>query len=479
MNYMISHRHHILEGDPKKEFFLVHGYTGSPTDFNGLSRYLHKRFQATVKILCLPGHGTKVEDLDRLHLRHFINFIEKELEKDIRAGISVVLGGVSFGAQVALLLASKHHVAGVFHVCIPFQMKFPFSFPPLTLLKFFKKYWKKIIDLRELEMRKHTVFYPYMHIRGLTIARAANRALKKRLRNITCPCLMIHSTQDTLAHYEGLEELKRGMPSAFVETKVFDYDMKNHNLFFSPVHEEVYKVVGDFFEKNNIFERVIQKDTVAAIIPSFNEAKRIGSVLEVLCKTQTIDEVIVVDDGSNDNTADIVKKYPQVRYLRNEKNMGKSFSMEKGVAAIRSSVIFFCDADLTGLTPEIIESIVRPVVAREVEMFIGVRNNVMQKSFLPFARLSGERALRRELWEKLPKFYRHRFRIEVGLNYYSRFLGRGYRYKVFPYYQSIKEMKYGFWQGTLLRWRMNCDVILGFLRAQCIDYVYWKWFRKV
>ena len=93
----------------------------------------------------------------------------------------------------------------------------------------------------------------------------------------------------------------------------------------------------------------------------------------------------------------------------------------------------------------------------------------MQKVYTPFAINSGERALRREIWLRLPKYYKHRYRIETGLNYFVRRHGRGLGYKIFPYFQTLKEKKYGFFKGTFLRWWMNFDVAIAIIRANTID----------
>ena len=177
---------------------------------------------------------------------------------------------------------------------------------------------------------------------------------------------------------------------------------------------------------------------VAAIVPSYNEGKRIGNVLNVLTKTKKINEIIVIDDGSEDNTKEIVKRYKKVKYLKNNVNKGKAYSMDRGVKASNSEIIFFCDADLNGLTSKIVESIINPVRGGKLDMFIGIRKNLMQRAVKKFAIDSGERALKKEIWEKLPNFYKHRFRIEEGLNHYVNYFGRGFGYKIFNYTKTLK-----------------------------------------
>jgi len=210
-------------------------------------------------------------------------------------------------------------------------------------------------------------------------------------------------------------------------------------------------------------------NTAAAVVPAFNEGERIRPVLETLSRVPLLTDIVVIDDGSDDHSMEtIVTDFPKVHFLRNDPNRGKGYSMQRGVKSTNADIIFFCDADLKALTPEIVEDIIRPVMDGTYDMFIGIRNNVAQKSFLPFALNSGERAIRRKFWDELPSFYKKRFRIEVGMNYFVKHHGKGYGYKIFPYYQTAKERKYGFLKGEIRRWKMNYDVSLAWIHAQFI-----------
>lgn len=97
---------------------------------------------------------------------------------------------------------------------------------------------------------------------------------------------------------------------------------------------------------------------VSLLIPAYNEEERLGSFLAsiVLYKQRhpkDIDEVIVIDDGSTDGTAALVKKHkahaPYIKLLVQEKNRGKGAAVRTGVFAARGDYIVFMDAD--GATP--------------------------------------------------------------------------------------------------------------------------------
>ncbi len=210
---------------------------------------------------------------------------------------------------------------------------------------------------------------------------------------------------------------------------------------------------------------------VTAIVPAYNEASRISKVLEVLAAHPGIDEVIVVDDGSSDNTENAVKAF-NVTYVRNAENKGKGYSMDRGVALARNSVIFFCDADVIGLTHDIVDEIIRPVAAGETGMFIGMRNRKWYAvhqiiSFVPL--LGGERAVTRCLWQKIPGYYKRFFRIESALNFYAIYYGDGFQYKIFKgLSQVIKERKYGIRNGIKQRWRMFYHIFSAQLKLQFV-----------
>jgi len=89
-----------------------------------------------------------------------------------------------------------------------------------------------------------------------------------------------------------------------------------------------------------------KKIRISVVIPAYNAEKYIQRCLDsVLAQTHPADEIIVVDDGSTDHTAEKVKLYgPAVRYLY-QKNAGASVARNTGIQAARHEWIAFLDAD--------------------------------------------------------------------------------------------------------------------------------------
>jgi len=91
------------------------------------------------------------------------------------------------------------------------------------------------------------------------------------------------------------------------------------------------------------------------VIPAYNEAARLGTSLEkVLAYVHSQGwnaEVIVVDDGSGDETAEIIRAFaakdPIVRLVQNPGNRGKGYSVRNGMLRAEGEILIFSDADLS------------------------------------------------------------------------------------------------------------------------------------
>ena len=88
-------------------------------------------------------------------------------------------------------------------------------------------------------------------------------------------------------------------------------------------------------------------ELISVIIPTYEHAKSLGACLDsVLTQTYPNVEVIVVDDGSTDNTQEVLKSYnARVQIIRQE-NMGPQKARMSGFEASKGIYVIFCDADV-------------------------------------------------------------------------------------------------------------------------------------
>jgi dolichyl-phosphate beta-glucosyltransferase len=121
-------------------------------------------------------------------------------------------------------------------------------------------------------------------------------------------------------------------------------------------------------------------DFISIVIPAYNEESRIQPTLEKVsayCKDRFRDfEIIVVDDGSTDNTLSVVKNLGQhlenINLMHYPKNAGKGFAVRKGVLSSRGDLLLISDADLS--TPiEELEKLISYIHADSYDIAIGSR----------------------------------------------------------------------------------------------------------
>lgn len=88
---------------------------------------------------------------------------------------------------------------------------------------------------------------------------------------------------------------------------------------------------------------------VSVVIPAFNEARRLGPTLEALggYRFGAPYEILVVDDGSTDGTAEVAALFPHVQVLRGHPHLGKGAAVRAGMLAARGRWILMSDADLS------------------------------------------------------------------------------------------------------------------------------------
>lgn len=165
----------------------------------------------------------------------------------------------------------------------------------------------------------------------------------------------------------------------------------------------------------------MNRPSVAAIIPAYNEAATIADVVRPIVNSSCIDEVLVISDGSTDDTKEEAGRAGAHVYVFHKRG-GKGEAMRYAVAQTQADVLVFFDADLIGLTTEHIERLILPVINGARWMNIGIRDRgrffTWLSHHLPL--ISGERAMRRTVFEGVPPEYLHGFMVETSLNYYCR-----------------------------------------------------------
>jgi HAD superfamily phosphoserine phosphatase-like hydrolase len=132
----------------------------------------------------------------------------------------------------------------------------------------------------------------------------------------------------------------------------------------------------------------------SAIIPAYNEGKTVAHVVREVLGCPDLGEVLVVDDGSQDDTKAVLSEFAgdkRFHHIRHEKNKGKGVALRTGLKKAKNEAILFLDADLKNITTRKINRIIKPVLNDEVDLsrarFQRKRGRVTEIAVKPMMRI--------------------------------------------------------------------------------------------
>ena len=106
---------------------------------------------------------------------------------------------------------------------------------------------------------------------------------------------------------------------------------------------------------------------VSVIIPAYNEEETVAKVVDVVKKVSVVDEIIVVNDGSSDNTEQEALKAGAI-VINHETNKGKGQALYTGYQHAECDIIAFIDADIYNLTSAKVEAMIRPILEGKTDI---------------------------------------------------------------------------------------------------------------
>lgn len=206
--------------------------------------------------------------------------------------------------------------------------------------------------------------------------------------------------------------------------------------------------------------------STVVIVPAFNEGPRIGAVVSSVVSAGY--DVLVVDDGSGDDTSDRAQE-AGAQVLKLPKNGGKGNAMRAGVGATDAEVVMFLDGDMKGFDADALHAMSDPVESGEFDQMIGVSGDEHNKRFGDNwdGRLiiSGQRAVRRRFLEMLPEEAWSGYGIEVWLNdVVARFGGRSGIFLLEGVHATYKWEKEGAAKGLAKMADMGAEIFKALQR---------------
>ena len=170
-----------------------------------------------------------------------------------------------------------------------------------------------------------------------------------------------------------------------------------------------------------------EEQSVSVVIPAYNEEKTVSNVISVVKELSYVDEVIVVDDGSYDETVEIAKK-AGATVISHTKNLGKGSAISTGFRYSKGDIVAFIDADIYNFDYDKIHSIIKPILEGKTDItktkFMRESGRVTELTAKPLLRfffpeitfeqpLSGQFAGKRSVLSKI-KFEKD-YGVDVGI----------------------------------------------------------------
>ena len=166
---------------------------------------------------------------------------------------------------------------------------------------------------------------------------------------------------------------------------------------------------------------------VSVIIPAYNEEETVAKVVGVVKKAAYVDEIIVVNDGSSDQTeSEAIKAGAKV--INHETNKGKGEALKTGYKQSECDIIAFIDADIRNLTSAKVESMIKPILEGKTDItktkFSRASGRVTELTAKPLLNfffpeisfeqpLSGQFAARKEVLKKIN--FESDYGVDVGI----------------------------------------------------------------
>jgi len=172
---------------------------------------------------------------------------------------------------------------------------------------------------------------------------------------------------------------------------------------------------------------------VTAIICAYNEKQRIEEVLNAVARSGVFEEIVVIDDGSTDETWQIIqdcKREYGLTAIRLQENKGKGNAMAIGVEYAHGEILLFWDADVVGSKEEHFLQLIEPIMNGEADMVLGQADDTLIPHGVNiFKSLTGERSLRKnDILPILEDMKASKFGVETLINLTFDSLGKRVKY---------------------------------------------------
>jgi len=141
---------------------------------------------------------------------------------------------------------------------------------------------------------------------------------------------------------------------------------------------------------------MVQSKRLSVIIPVYNEEKTIASVIEIVHAWGKAKEIIIINDGSEDQSLQAIAQFSKkITLISLKTNKGKGYALDLGVQRSTGDIVMFLDGDIISLTFRDLDRILSPIVQGKADMVLGIPRLSNLGTFEPFNVYTGIRVMKR------------------------------------------------------------------------------------
>jgi carboxylesterase len=235
-----------FKGNKTAILMIPGGGGGTCADLKYIADDIHNKTGYTIHIPLLPGFGTSPKDLKNTQIVAWKNALKEEIQLLEKKCDKLIVGGHSMGGVLALILASKHILDGIFTLSAPIGIK---GIGPklVPLLKIFIKYY----HIDSVKFKKETnnkwVGYDKIPLNQATKMKKLIKQMKQILPNIRCPALLFQGRLDSVIKTNSMDFIFEKIGS--IIKKELWLENNDHPILESPDHDIIVSELINFVKE--------------------------------------------------------------------------------------------------------------------------------------------------------------------------------------------------------------------------------------
>ena len=248
---------------------LVHGLTSCAEEMQGIGSYLHSKGYTVLGTL-LKGHNTSLKDLAHTTWHDWYSAVEKDFNFLKKECSKVYVIGLSIGATLSMHLAANNKVDGLVLLAPAiFYINPLVKFTPF--LRYFKKYKTKdysfyypgreesYFDIADETAAFRRIAYKKVPLSSLASAMALIKIIKKEIKQVKCPTLIIHSLTDRTIKPESAQHIFDNLILGTKDKKLIYLKKSGHVISVDYDKDYICSEINNFIKKTNKQTRHINK----------------------------------------------------------------------------------------------------------------------------------------------------------------------------------------------------------------------------